>query len=352
MNEYSVYSHYKFPPKTMRQHRHVTDISWALRCPSTGSSMRLTEGTYVSSGNPAIRFPIEEGILRAFVPHDARSSDLTVTMQDFYNRNPFPNYDEMESIGSLVEKSLSRGFPELLNRAIPPHARVLEVGCGTGQLGNFLSIAGRSVLSVDMTWNSLRLGQQFKIANGLDGVHFAQMNLFRLPLQPGLFDVVICTGVLMTTANPYLGFQGLVPFVKPGGYLIIGLYNLFGRAQTRFRRLLSLLIGRRVERLDPYLARTRMAPDKRLAWYMDQYRIPHECLHTMDQVLDWFDNNNIEFVRALPSTLFGSAIDTDYRKSLFDPEPRGSRLDRIFSQCHQMLVDTEGGLFVMIGKRT
>lgn len=314
--------------------------------------MRLAENAYVSASNPTIRFPIEHGIIRAFVQHDARTGDVTVAMQDFYNRNPFPNYDEMESIGSLVEKSLARGFPELLNRAISPHAKVLEVGCGTGQLGNFLSIAGRSVLSVDMTWNSLQLGQGFKTANGLNGVQFAQMNLFQLPLQHGAFDAVICTGVLHHTMDPYRGFQGLVPLVKPGGYIVIGLYNLFGRAQTRLRRLLSRVIGRGVERFDPYLAATRMAPDKRLAWYMDQYRNPHESLHSMDEVLGWFDNNKIEFVRALPSTLFGHAIDTEYRRSLFDSEPRGSRLDHIFSQCHQMLVDTEGGLFVMIGKRT
>jgi 2-polyprenyl-3-methyl-5-hydroxy-6-metoxy-1,4-benzoquinol methylase len=313
--------------------------------------MRLADNAYVSEGDPTVRFPIEGGILRAFVQHDARSGDVTVAMQDFYNRNPFPNYDEMESIGSLVEKSLARGFPELLNRAIAPHARVLEVGCGTGQLGNFLSIAGRFVLSVDMTWNSLQLGHGFKTANGLESVHFAQMNLFRLPLQPAMFDTVICTGVLHHTSDPYQGFQGLIPFVKPGGYIIVGLYNLFGRAQTRFRRFLSSFLGRRVERLDPYLAGTRMATEKRLAWYMDQYQNPHESLHTMDEVLGWFDNHSIDFVRAVPSTLFGGAIDTEYRRSLFDPESRGSKLDRIFSQCRQMFFDTEGGLFVIIGKR-
>jgi hypothetical protein len=139
--------------------------------------------------------------------------------------------------------------------------------------------------------------------------------------------------------------------VKPGGYIIVGLYNLFGRAQTRFRRFLSSFLGRRVERLDPYLAGTRMATEKRLAWYMDQYQNPHESLHTMDEVLGWFDNHSIDFVRAVPSTLFGAEIDTEYRRSLFEPESRGSRLDRIFSQCRQMFFDTEGGLFVIIGKR-
>jgi len=327
------------------------DISRVLKCPATGADFAFAGDSFLSNGDSRVRFPVEQGIMRAFLSHDAGSSDVTVTMQDFYSAHPFPNYDEMESIGSLVEKSLARGFPELLNRAIPPHARVLEVGCGTGQLGSFLSIASRMVLSEDMTWNSLQLAQQFKEHSGLRNVHFAQMNLFRLPLQLAAFDVVICTGVLHHTSDPYLGFQGLTGLVKPGGILIIGLYNRYGRLQTRIRRLLAKVFGRGVEKLDPYLAGTRLAEDKRRAWYMDQYKNPHESMHTMDEVLGWFDHNGIEFLRAVPSTLFEVQTPSGSRQSLFEPEPRGSTLDRLLSQLRQTFTDTEGGLFVMIGRR-
>jgi SAM-dependent methyltransferase len=190
------------------------------------------------------------------------------------------------------------------------------------------------------------------MTHGLTNVHFAQMNLLRLPLQAGVFDAVICTGVLHHTSNPYEGFRRLIPLVKPGGHLIVGLYNLFGRAKTRMRALLSRLIGTRVEAWDPYLSREKLSAEARLAWYMDQYRNPHESLHTMDEVLRWFDASGLGFVRALPSALCGRDVDLDYRASLFDPEPRGSRLDRLFSQCQQMFTDGEGGLFLMIGSRT
>src|SRR5262245_48056707 len=174
----------------------ASNLSAVLRCPKTGSAMQFTGDAFLSQGDPAFRFPIEDGILRAYIPHDAAAGDVTVAMQDFYARNPFPNYDEMETTGSLIEKSLARGFPEMLNRAIAPHARVLEVGCGTGQLGNFLSIAARRVLSADLCLNSLRLAESFRSRQSLGGATFAQMNLFALPLRPERFDVVICTGVL------------------------------------------------------------------------------------------------------------------------------------------------------------
>jgi len=239
----------------------------------------------------------------------------------------------------------------MLNRTIGPHDTVLEVGCGTGQLGNFLSIIGRRVLSADMTWNSLALGQKFKRESGLANVNFAQMNLFRLPVQPAAFDCVICTGVLHHTKDPFGGFRGLVPLVRPGGHLIIGLYNLYGRLQNRTRALLAKAFGERIAALDPYLHGTRMAADKRHAWFMDQYRKPHESKHTMDEVLRWFDDQGLEFVRGIPSTVFGQKVELDYRRSLFDPEDRGSRLDRLMAQFQQMLSDIEGGLFVMVARK-
>ena len=312
--------------------------------------MRLVGNAYVSEGDPHVAFPIEEGIVRAFVPHEPATGDVTEVIKAFYEKNPFPDYEGTDDVGSLIEKSVVRGFPEMLNRSIRPNATVLEVGCGTGQLGNFLSIANRKVLSTDLCVNSLCLAERFRDANGLGNVTFAQMNLFRLPLQPERFDVVICTGVLHHTADPRGGFTGLVPFLKPGGHVLVGLYNRYGRLKTQLRRKLTRLFGERVASLDPYLSTYRVTGDKRRAWFMDQYRNPHESLHTMDEVLGWFDQAGIRFVRALPSTVLGSRSSLDYRGSLFDEEPRGSRPDRLFSQLQQMLEDMEGGLFVVIGR--
>jgi SAM-dependent methyltransferase len=257
----------------------------------------------------------------------------------------------MDDLGSLIEKSVRRGFPEMLNRSIPPNTTVLEVGCGTGQLGNFLSIASRRVLSVDACLNSLRLAQAFKERHVLAGVTFAQMNLFRLPLRPSAFDVVICTGVLHHTSDPAGGFRGLVPLVKPGGHIVVGLYNRFGRLQTRLRRVVAGVLGERVASLDPYLREYRVTADKRRSWFMDQYRNPHESLHTMDELLRWFDAAGIRFVRAFPPAVPDRDFGLDYHASIFDEDDAGSFPDRVVSQLRQMLTDKEGGLFVMIGRR-
>jgi SAM-dependent methyltransferase len=322
-----------------------------LVCPRTGSAMRRVDGAFVSTGDSSIRFPIEGGIIKALIPHHPDGYNALDDIAAFYEHNPFPNYDDMDDVGSLLEKSVSQGFPEMLNRSIPPNATILEAGCGTGQLGNFLSIVGRHVLSFDVCLNSLRLAQRFKEKNGLNSVTFAQMNLFRLPLRPASFDILICTGVLHHTENPAAGFRNLLQYLKPGGKIVVGLYNRYGRLTTRLRRGVFRLVGQSAWRLDPYLRKACISKEKRSVWFMDQYRNPHESLHTTDEVLGWFDAAQLAFVRALPSTVFGARFELHYNHSLFQPEGRGSCVDRLLSQLKQMISDTEGGLFIMIGAK-
>jgi SAM-dependent methyltransferase len=272
-------------------------------------------------------------------------------VRNFYEQNPFPNYEEMETVGSLIEKSLDRVFPEVLNRSIPSHTSVLEVGCGTGQLANFLSIANRRVLAVEMCLNSLRLAQRFKTRAGLRNVTFAHMNLFRMPLAPEQFDFVICMGVLHHTGRARQGLACVLPLLKRGGHVILGLYNRYGRMKTRLRRWAFKMLGQRFSGWDPHIRLHDLKGDKRDSWYRHQYLNPCESYHSQDEVLRWFEEEGVDFVRGLPSTVFGARFTLEYRESLVMPESRGSRMDRLLSQFQQMATDTDGGMFTMIGRK-
>ena len=96
-------------------------------------------------------------------------------------------------------------------------ATMLECGCGTGQLTNFLSIANRTVIGTDLCINSLKLATAFKEQNALPRAHFLQMNLFRPAFKPGSFDLVISNGVLHHTPEPQEGLSALARCVRPGG---------------------------------------------------------------------------------------------------------------------------------------
>jgi hypothetical protein len=171
------------------------DSPWAD--PMTGEPLVMTSA---EASNPVTgaRYPVIDGIPRLFVPTEGlvQGQDVTELVKEFYEQTPFPNYDDLDNHRALLEKARSGLFARLLNEQIPYNARVVEIGCGTGQLTNFLAIAHRSVLGVDVCLNSLQLAQRFKQEHGLDRAVFAQMNLFRPGLKDGFFDVVISNGVL------------------------------------------------------------------------------------------------------------------------------------------------------------
>ena len=241
-------------------------------------------------------------------------------------------------------------YARALDRAIPYNTTVLEVGCGTGQLANFLGVSMRRVIGTDMCMNSLRLGEEFRRKHGLNRVRFVQMNLFRPVFAHGQFDVVLCNGVLHHTAAPFDGFRGLVPLVKPGGHIVIGLYNRYGRLFTDIRRGIFRLTGGRARWIDPVLRRGGIGAGKRKAWFADQYEHPHESVHTVDEVLGWFDGEGLEFVRGVPSVT--PYADDLAGGDLFASRARGSGLERMLAQAQTVVTgNREGGFFLMIARK-
>ena len=322
-----------------------------LASPCCRADMSPGEGSLICTECRHV-FPAEEGIPRLFWPHESidEHSDVTETVKAFYEDTPFPNYQEHESLRSLIDKSRRGGYGHMLQESIPFNSTILEVGCGTGQLSNFLGISSRRVIGTDLCLNSLGLGEEFRRKHDLRRVAFLQMNLFRPVFKPEQFDVVFCSGVLHHTSDPFGGFRGLVPLVKPGGHIVIGLYNTWGRLMTDLRRTTFRLTRGRAKWLDPYLRSSRLSPDKERAWFADQYQHPHESKHTTGEVLRWFEEAGLGFVRGLPSMALGSAPPPV--GGLFTAEPPGSKLDHLLAQATQIVTGSrEGGFFLMIGQR-
>src|SRR5271157_253337 len=105
-----------------------------LVCPVCGGGLELSCDP-ISCLSCGKRFSSENGIPQLFWQNDwpADKPDVTEIIKSFYEKTPFPNYDELDSSLSLREKA-SRGiFARLLDEQISFGSRVLEVGCGTGQ---------------------------------------------------------------------------------------------------------------------------------------------------------------------------------------------------------------------------
>lgn len=272
-------------------------------------------------------------------------------MRAFYEKTPFPNYDDFDDAGSLVQKARQGVFAQLLDEQVPFGTRILEVGCGTGQLTNFLSIANRTVIGADFCLNSLRLGQEFKEKNHLDRAHFMQMNLFQPAFRAGTFDLVISNGVLHHTADPALAFKSIARLVRPNGYILIGLYHKYGRLVTDARRWIFRFSGDRFQFLDPNMRKVESSAEKKRAWFMDQYKNPHESKHTIGESIGWLEDNGFEFVNSIPGTVPFRPFTTS--EKLFVPHEKGSALDHFLVETGMMFTGSQqGGFFIVIGKKT
>ncbi|MGE3622256.1 MAG: class I SAM-dependent methyltransferase [Bdellovibrionales bacterium] len=305
-------------------------------CPKTGGT--LHDG-----------YVVEDGILRAFVDDEAETDRVSGTVKSFYEDAPFPNYNDFDSIGSFIKSARSNIFVKMLGGEIAKGQVVLEVGCGTGQLSNYLAATSFArVIAADMTMASLRLGVRFARNNHISRVRFVQMNLFRPCIRPGTVDVLISNGVLHHTADTRKAFGCAAKLVKSGGHLVIGLYNTIGRLHTDMRRSLYKAFGPSVLGLDPHL-RKNISPEKRRAWIRDQYEHPCERKHRMDEVLRWFSEENVEFVSSVPS--IGEPFSD--RERLFEKRSPGSRAERFLAEAGMLFgsYGGEGGLFIMIGRK-
>jgi SAM-dependent methyltransferase len=322
-----------------------------LCCPRCGGEL-AERGETLGCSKCDQGFAVDDQIPLLFWPNEwsAGREDVTEIVRAFYEETPFPDYDDFDSVESLATKARQGIFARMLDQQIPPGARILECGCGTGQLSNFLSVGGRTVFATDLCLNSLRLGREFARRHDLGRVHFLQMNLFRPAVRPASFDLVISNGVLHHTSDPLLAFRSIAQLVRPGGYLLVGLYHRWGRLITDARRKLFRLSGERLRWLDPNLRAAHKSDAKKRAWFADQYRHPHESKHTIGETLRWLDEIGFRFVKSIPRARpFQPIAPTD---QLFEAEPPGSPAERALVELGMALRGSrEGGFFVVIGRR-
>ncbi len=326
-------------------------MSVDLICPVCKNYLNMFDG-YIQCLNCNNHYSIKDGIPLMFVPTGLNNSkyDVTEIVNQFYENTPFPNYEDMEEINDLVKKSEIGYYAKFLNEQIPFNVNVLEVGCGTGQLSNYLGLANRNVFGTDMCFNSLHSAEAFRYKNTINNTKFYQMNLFKPIFPENSFHLVICQGVLHHTSDPYLGFQTISKLVKRGGYIIIGLYNKYGRLITDARRVFFRFTGDNFKFVDPRLKKPDRGKLKIESWFKDQYKHPYETKHTINEVLNWFKRNDIEFINSIPKSK--SFMPITINEKLFKPIPKGNYLDHFIVQLNSIIAGyREGGLFIMIGKK-
>jgi ubiquinone/menaquinone biosynthesis C-methylase UbiE len=184
---------------------------------------------------------------------------------------------------------------------------VLDMGCGTGEYTLWYAMSGAGkVTGIDLSDGSLKIARERKEEGNFDNVDFLKMDLLKCDLPSNSFDYSYSIGVLHHTGDPFRGFKNLVKVTKPGGIIIVSLYNKYSRRILRMRQTICKWLGgenidKRVEWGEKLFKGTLRKLDQRYQGLntkqvaYDIFGFPHESLHTAREVLNWFDKTGVEY---------------------------------------------------------
>ncbi len=141
----------------------------------------------------------------------------------------------------IFAKYLEKGALEFFDRLdISPGTKMLDVGCGAGQLTIPAARKGIQVTGLDLAANLVQQATAKAAAEGLK-IDFLEGDAEALPFQDHCFDVVLSLIGSMFAPRPELVASEMIRVCKPNGKIIMGNWTPEGHVGQMFK-----IIGKHV----------------------------------------------------------------------------------------------------------
>lgn len=125
------------------------------------------------------------------------------------------HFDEMARQGLDVH-----GEAALVESLVPPPARILDAGCGTGRVATQLTLLGYHCVGVDADADMIAVAEKRD-----PSTVWVQQDLSRLQLRSQAFDLAILAGNVVPLLAPgtlLAAVERIAAHVQPGGLVVAG----------------------------------------------------------------------------------------------------------------------------------
>jgi SAM-dependent methyltransferase len=196
-----------------------------LACPKCRAALQIASVALedVATGE------IVEGLLECDACHAqvpvVRSMPRFVSYESYASSFGFQwNLFDRLQVDSVMHNESSRdrfyattGWPSCLKGE-----RILEAGCGTGRFTELALETGAEVFSFDL---STAVEAACRNNYGKALLTMFQASIYEIPLRNSTFDKIFCLGVLQHCPDVEEAFRSMVPFLRPGGEIVIDVYE-------------------------------------------------------------------------------------------------------------------------------
>ena len=157
---------------------------------------------------------------------------LSVKVKDFYSNLKFPGPYSLEDF-CYYQKGYRNEFINVYEKGVQDRAFVLDVGCGTGFITNYLAYMypRTKFVGVDFS-DSIDYAQYFIKKYKLKNVSYYKQDF--LNFNQGTYDCIISNGVLHHIPEYETAMLKIKNMLTDDGKLILGVYNTYGKLAKKF----------------------------------------------------------------------------------------------------------------------
>jgi 2-polyprenyl-3-methyl-5-hydroxy-6-metoxy-1,4-benzoquinol methylase len=157
-------------------------------------------------------------------------------VEDFYTELKFPGPYALEDF-DYYNQGYTNNFLSMYDQAIQGSQNVLDVGCGSGFITNYLAYRHPNTKfhGIDFC-GSVEYAQEFSQTHGFTNVTYQRDN-FLYTTDHKKYDCIISNGVIHHMPLYSSAISKIKNMLTPNGTLVLGVYNKYGKLAKKFFNL-------------------------------------------------------------------------------------------------------------------